>query len=292
MNRSSEVAPLALGLVSVLLLGASVVQAEKHDRVRRTRSFEHGFELPRGSVRLVVDNLFGEIRVSAGDSGRIVARIRETIRARDEARADAAEREVSVVPSQRGGEIDLFVDGPFRDEDDRSTWRQHEDPGYTVRYDFEIEVPPSTDLDLRTVTDGDVDVAGVGGGFRLGNVNGSVRLIGADGAGSINTVNGGIEVVFVAAPSGDSDFETVNGSIEIGVPEGTGAQLRLKSTYGDLSSDFPFELVPTAEVIEDTTEGGRKRFRVGGFSVARIGGGGPTLEMETLNGDVRIVRAR
>ncbi len=291
MRKVFAFAPLLAVLWCQLLVPAAV-RAEERDRVRRARSFDHRFDLVDAPARLLVDNLFGEIRVTAGEPGRIVATIHETIRARDATRADAASREVSVVPTQSGGSVELFVEGPFRDRRDRSSWRRHDDPGYRVRYDFEIEVPVRTQLTLRTVTEGDIEVLGVRGDFHLNNVNGSVRLKGADGAGSIETVNGGVEAVFVSAPSGDSWFETVNGSIEIGVPEGTGAELALQSRFGELSSDFPFELIPGTEVVEETTDSGSRRFRVGGFTVARIGGGGPRLQLETLNGDVLIRRAR
>lgn len=268
---------IALSAVIGLVLAAS-------STVHETRTIDKTFPIKGNSpAHLVVDNLHGIIHVRAGATDRITVQATETLKARNQERAAIARREVDLLIRQEGNHVVLYVDGPFRKK--RGTeWSPRQ---YVVRYDFEIRVPTETDLELKTVNGNDVLVEGVHGDYKLFNTNGSIKLEGVAGSGTARTVNGEVEARFVAPPTADSRFATINGDVDVTMPPDLSADLHLKTQHGDLWSEFPVTLLP------QPTTGHRKArgtsFRIGGsWSVARVADGGPSLYLETLNGDITV----
>ncbi|HVS14891.1 MAG TPA: hypothetical protein VMV46_13260 [Thermoanaerobaculia bacterium] len=280
-------------LVSILaLLAAGTGYAAE---LRTTRTFEESFAPAGGPIEsLVVDNVFGSIRVRAHDGDTVAMTVTETVVARTERAAERARAEVRLETRHADGVVDLFVDGPFRDRRERGRRLRHDDPGYRVIYDLELRVPRRLDLDLSTVDEGEVDVAGVEGDFALRNVNGGLRLADAAGAGVLRTVNGDIRASFARAPRQDLEVHTVNGDIDLAFPPGLAADLEFESLNGELRVAAPerggWELVALpSRTVRD--ERGGARYRVERVSSWRIGAGGPTLRLETLNGDVTLTGA-
>jgi len=95
------------------------------------------------------------------------------------------------------------------------------------------------------------------GDVTLGTVRGSVQL---------TTVSGDVDIASVA--SGSTTVRTVSGDVEVGVARGTRVYLDLGSTSGDTVSEL------------DMAE-------------AAGNGGGADLELQvgTISGDIRVVRA-
>ncbi len=262
--------------------------------VRGEQTLRHTLPCPAresGPCRLQVDTLWGGITVRAHGAGTVEMVARETVRARSEERAAAARREVRLEIAAEAGVVDLFVNGPFRDRLDRRRWAsQGEDPGYEVAYDFELLVPRETDLDLRSVLDGDVRVEGVRGDFEVHAVVGDVALLGGAGAGSIYTVSGDLRATFLAAPTGPTSFETVSGNIDVAYPPGLAADARFESTWGELWSEFEVVSLPVRPASRRRADG----VWVIGTQDApnvRIGGGGPLLSFESLSGTITLRKA-
>jgi hypothetical protein len=235
---------------------------------------------------LVVDNVFGSIAVRGHGGGTVAMIATETVYARSAAKLERARDEVKLEVYREDGELELFVDGPFRDRGERRD-RGRRDPGYRVVYDFEILVPRDTDLTLHTVNDGDVHVSGVRGDFDVRNVNGAIRLEGVAGSGSAVTVNGTVAATFAANPEADSLFRTLNGDVDLSFQPGLSADFDLKTTHGELWSAFPVSPL-AAEPPTLSEKGGRTIIRMPGDTRVRVGGGGPRLSCETMNGDISI----
>jgi hypothetical protein len=278
--------------LAATLLGAGAAAAE----TRSSRTWEESFAPSGGPFEaLVVDNVHGSIEVRGHDRDTVEMTVTETVIARTERAAERARAEVRLETSARDGILDLFVDGPFRDPEDRDRWARHHDPGYTVEYDFSLRVPRSLEIDLRTVTDGEIDVDGVEGNFRLRNVNGGLRLLGSAGTGTLDTVNGNVVASFLVAPSGAIDAHTINGDIELAFPADLAADVRFKSLNGEMRvaarerGGWELTALPAEVRVADADDG--PRYRVDRWSTWRIGAGGPTLRLETLNGDVILRRA-
>lgn len=246
---------------------------------------------PGRPMELFIDNIFGGIDVRAADVAAVEVAIRKTIKAESADRAARAKAEVDLKITHRGNTVDLFVDGPFRDEERRRRTARWNDPGYIVVYEFTVKVPRRTRLGLKTVTDGDVAVRGVEGGFDVSNVNGKVTLEGLAGAGKADTVNGDLRAAFARNPGGECAFKTVNGDVDLTFREGLAADFRLKSMMGEALSDFAMAGLPDEPLRREQREG-RTIFRREGFTGVRVGRGGPVIRCETLNGDILIRKSK
>jgi len=242
-----------------------------------------------GPPRLVVDNVWGSVVVRgySGDSIEMVAE--ETVRANSRERIELARSEVELQIRRTDDGIELYVDGPFRyqhDEDRRNCWNDWGNQ-YEILYDFEIRVPFDTDLEVRTVTDGDIEVFDVRGDFRIHNVNGSIDLAGMAGSGEAVTVNGPVVASFVSNPSGDTHFETVNGKIDVSFQPGLSADLDMLARWGELWSEYEVTGLP-AHPPTKKTKGGRTIIELARGTRVRVDDGGPTHSFETLNGDIYV----
>lgn len=140
---------------------------------------------------------------------------------------------------------------------------------------FTVRVPSGVRFDGRTVN-GRVEANNLSADVEATTVNGDVEVT-TTGMASAKTVNGSITVVMGRADwSGGMEFKTVNGSIDISMPASLSAEVEVKTLNGSISSDFPL-----------TVQGTFSRRHMTGT----IGGGGRTLQLETVNGSVNIRRA-
>ena len=140
-------------------------------------------------------------------------------------------------------------------------------PGYQVRFDFTIRVPRAVRLKLCTINDGMVRVSGTTGDFDISNVNGRIVMTDVAGSGSAVTVNGAVATTFVSMPQRSSTFRTVNGDVVITLPRRASANLHLKTFNGKVANDF-----------------------AAARGVAAAANSAADLTLETLNGDVRVLR--
>lgn len=285
MNRIRAFRPLpALWLLALSTAAAAWAEHPVLHHERSSRSFE---PTPGRATRLVVDNVFGRIRVRGYDANRIELQLETTIRGRSRDDLERARREVSLQITEEPGLVDLYVAGPFRHPTKREWSRTWRDRGYKVIYDFELAVPHRIELAIRTVDGGDVRVTGVDGRFEVRNVNGGIAMSAIGGSGTVETVNGPVRVVFDSNPAAGSRFVTVNGDVDIGFRRGLSADLDLHTTFGELWTEFevrPLAGRPAGESFED----GRRVIRTDSGARVRVGAGGPTHHFETLNGDVLV----
>jgi len=304
MKREARTIPVLAGLAvfsaaAVLAVGAAQRMGDddrdwksfKTEDIRKTLRFAD----PTKSGEVVVDNVFGPITVEGYAGKDVVLEARKVVYARDENRAKRAEEEVKLDISEKGGTIEVYVDGPFREEDEErraGTVRIQRDPGYKVFYGFTLKVPFKINLVLSTVTDGDVEVQGVEGTFDVRNVNGKVRLDDVAGSGDARTVNGGVTVVFRRHPDGPCFFKTINGDVEVDFPGEPSADFRIKTMHGEVYSDFDVTYLPKAPPVreERAGPGGKYVYRSERYFGVRAGKGGPEIKLDTLTGDILIAK--
>ena len=117
-------------------------------------------------------------------------------------------------------------------------------------------ISASGDARVRDVG-GEVSGKSASGNFLVGTVSGSVQ---------VSTVSGDVEIGSVA--SGSTSVRSVSGDVEIGVARGTRVYLDLGSMSGETASELDMS------------------------DAASVGGGaGLELQVGTVSGDVRVVRA-
>jgi hypothetical protein len=279
--------------------GASF-DVKKSESIEKNLAFEGGSEMRFFKV----DNVFGAIKAEGYNGKSIKLKAIKSIRAKSKEYLQIAEKEIKLDISIKGNRIEVIVDGPFR-ADDGHICRHSNKRGYIVKYDFKLMIPHNTSVDLSTVNEGEitlkniqgdcmvhnvndkVTVSDITGNFDIKTVNGPVRIDRVTGSGSAHTVNGGVYVGFVKNPRKDCSFHTINGKLDIDFRTGLAAKFKLKTFNGKIYSDFPASYLP-----HTAGKGERKKgkyvYKTNGFQGVRIGNGGPTIKMDTLNGNIYI----
>lgn len=199
--------------------------------------------------------------------------VRATKRAR---RSDPASVEIRVVEHDDGVTICAVYPRPAgrrpndcRPDGESSSVRRND-----VSVHFTVEVPAGLDFAGRTVN-GDVEVGELSGAVVARTVNGDVEIDRAAHARG-STVNGSIVALLTAGAWDDAvEFRTVNGSVTVTLPRTANADLDIRTVNGSIDSDFPMMV-----------RGRINPRRIRGS----IGDGGAELEIETVNGSVRLRR--
>ncbi len=235
---------------------------------------------PGRPVQLEVGLVSGGITVEAGGGNQVVVEAR--------ARDDDDRRHGK--PEVRGGMRRIPLSGfKLSIEEKDNVVEIGSSP--TVAVFLTIKVPEQTSVKLSTVNDGDIEVSGVRGDHEISNVNGEIR---ARVAGSLvaHTINGGVKVVLSAvAPGKAMAFSSLNGDVDVTLPTGTKADLRMESENGEIYTDFDIAQRQRAAPAQSEREGGRYKLTVERAVFGTINGGGPEMHFKTFNGDVHLRRA-
>ena len=131
-------------------------------------------------------------------------------------------------------------------------------------------MPRHASIDGVELVNGDLLIAGVEGDIEADTVNGTIVVRGAAGEIELETVNGRIELEIDSALTEDVSLDSVNGTIEVFL---TGsAEIRAETVNGNIRNDFGIEV--------------KKGKYVGSSMNGSVGGGGPTIEIDTVNGGI------
>ncbi len=219
------------------------------------------YTVPAAGAVLTVDAApNGGIQVEGSPRGDILVRARIVGTARTEEDARAIVGQVQIVATADR----VNADGP------RGLGRRE---GWQVSY--RLAVPTATPLALRT-TNGGITVDSIDSKVELRTVNGGIKLSRMAGEVEGRTTNGGVDVELEGRTWQGTglDVQTTNGGVKLEIPDGYSAHLEAGTTNGRVSVDFPV-----------TVYG-----RMGRSLSSDIGGGGPTLRVQTSNGGIKILR--
>jgi lia operon protein LiaG len=154
----------------------------------------------------------------------------------------------------------------------------HSDGHYTVRLPRETDVAfadnwgGSDDLTMRDLA-GRIEVSLKSGDLRLLNVSGPVVA---------NTISGDIQVRFSVAPNQASAVSSVSGDVDVTLPAPSKISLSMRSISGEIYTDFDLNL-----------GGGSGMKSLGGQTVeGRANGGGTTLSLKTISGDIYVRKGK
>ena len=156
------------------------------------------------------------------------------------------------------------------------------------RSNITILVPSQTTLNLKGVNSCRIDVQGVDGDIDANCVNGSIELTNVSGSVVAHSVNGAVRASLDRVnPQKPMAFSTLNGDVEVTLPAATKADLRMKTTNGDVYTDFEVTIGPTPSgSIERSREGGKYRVRIDRGIQGTINGGGQLITLNSLNGRI------
>lgn len=227
--------------------------------------------LARGQT-LEVRGINGQVRVEAASGSEA-----EVLATKSARRSDPADVDIVVVPHDGGVTICAVypaVNG--RDNEclpgggGRNNTRDND-----VKVEWTVRLPDGVNLGAHSVN-GDVTVRDVTGRVDASTVNGDVD-VSTRGVAEASTVNGSIRAALGRADwTGTMSFHTVNGGITLEVPGNFAANVEAKTVNGSIETDFPITV----------------RGRFGSRTLrGTIGEGGRDLEIETVNGSIRLRRS-
>lgn len=224
---------------------------------------EETFSYPLGEGgRLSVSNVNGFISVTGSDSNMV--EIVATKKADSQAEMDKIEIEVSATSDEIRVKTELGT---------TNRWFSRGSSSGEVNY--EIIVPVGANLDSVETVNGSVAISGVAGDVEAESVNGSLNVDGLAGNVGLSTVNGSVEAGFVRLNGQQKvKAETVNGRVTISLPADADVKVSADSLNGSIDGrDFGLE-----------TEKGF----VGSDLNGDIGNGSATLNIDTVNGSIKI----
>lgn len=272
MNARTSQTPRALrtgaGITTLLLLLAAPASVEAQDcrDWGYTGNYERVCEVREATVQSA-----GALDIDAGMNGgiQVMGSSRSDVRihaevwahARSETRAEEIMDEIQI-RTENGR---LRADGPR--QRNRESWGVN----------WRVEVPAGMDLDLET-HNGGIEIEGVASQIRFSALNGGVSLNRLAGDVRGKTTNGGVQVD-LDGRSWDGrglDVTTVNGGVEVTMPEGYSADFETGTVNGRIDLDIPM-----------TVSG-----RIDRQIRAELGGGGAPVRAVTTNGSVRIRTGR
>jgi hypothetical protein len=216
----------------------------------------------------------GDVRAMPSGSGEVEVTATRTAR-----RSNAADVRIEVVPYAGGVTIcAVYPTVPGREPntcDAGGQGKSNTRDNDTVVH-FDIRVPPGVNFVGRTVN-GQVSGESLQGDAEGYTVNGSVRLS-TTGVALASTVNGSVNVAMGRAdwPNG-GNFKTVNGGITLTLPSIFDADLHADTLNGSITADFPVTV--TGRVSPRQLHG-------------TIGNGGRPLNLSTVNGSIKLLKAQ
>ena len=272
-----------IGFLALLVLADNATAA-----VSDQKTWSQTFPVTAPAPRLLIDNIWGNVRVRSGAAREIAVTVDEKRSAPTQELFELSKQAIFLDVQADGDGVALVVG-----KQDETGWPKiNRCRGCRVDYQFEVTVPPGTQIDVKTVTDGGIDVAGGGGPVSASNVNGPVAVQDLHDCAQIESVNGAVEVSFARAPSRDCSIKTINGDITLAVPRGTGLDAALSVMQGDVVSEFDLEPLALPARVEQSKEEGRFVYHIQQAAGIRLGTGGPTFSIESLNGDLRIRQSK
>ena len=266
-------------------LGASGLDVEDKETIQKT------FNLAATVGEIRIDNIDGSIHVTGQAGSDIQFIIEKTLRGESKEKIDLARQEVKLDLSQKENVVQAYVDAPWRCRDGGINYRGRRFYGYQVRFDFEVKVPASSKLFLRTVNHGEIRVENTAGEFDIENINGGIEMLEIAGSGRAYALNGKVKAVFSQNPKGESFFGSLNGKVETLFREGLSADLFFKTFNGNVYTDFPVTYLPNRPPISERRDG-KYVYKSDGFFGVRAGNGGPELKFDAFNGDIHVLKGQ
>ncbi len=270
-------------ITAACLLTVATSTSVAAGRVEESKTWTETFPVNARQASLEIDNIWGDVNVRPGKSGEIVVTIKETRSAPDQKRFERSLETLRLNTEADENGVTLYVGNR------ESRWHGRDNcRDCRVDYQFDVVVPADTRLDVSTVNDGHIDVAGISGRVSAANVNGPIAVAGMHNCTELNSVNGEVDLGFTRTPGENCNIETINGDITLKLPDNSGIDVAMDLFNGRMLTQLPVDALALPARVEHTESDGRHQYRIEQHAGVRIGGGGPTFTISSMNGDIRI----
>ena len=150
----------------------------------------------------------------------------------------------------------------------------------------EVFVPRQIDLTLDSYRAGVIRVSGVEGHIEARSQNNDIILTDVSGSADVYGYNGSFSAGFRRV-TGDLEFETYNGNIDLALPADLQTTTYIRSDREPVQSQLQIATRP-AEMVSTRHEDGGRSVDFGKYVVGDINGGGARTVIETTNGTIKI----
>lgn len=255
MERAEGVLRLRLGALVAAGLMCAVYAAPARGASLQQR-FDRMYPLRQGGS-FALTNVNGGVRIEGWDREQVeVKAVKTALHQNDDL------NRVQIEVQDDGAQLDVNT-------------RYPSGSGVQVTVEYEIHVPYRLRWAAVNTVNGNVHAQGITGAGTLDSVNGDVEVVDSEGRFSGITTNGDVRMQLRSVPQGAPvSLRTINGSVELSVPQGTNMDVRVVNRNGDFRSDFPLATLGT--------------YTSSRFS-GRLGSGGGEVFMGTVNGAIRLV---
>jgi len=247
------------------LIAAALAAVAFHANADVSEKETFSFEVS-ANANFSIDNINGDIEITGGDG--------DTIEVVALKRADSQKGldriEIQVDADSNSVEIDTDLNKGEKQ------WFNWGGDGASVTYT--VTLPSTVSLDSVDSVNGDVKVTDVSAEVSVDTVNGDIDVSGLADDAELDTVNGKIRVSFTSFDGHQrASCDTVNGSIQVYLPENASASVNAESLNGSIQGG-DFELTVN-----------KGRF-IGRDMHGKIGDGTARLNLDTVNGNIRVAK--
>jgi DUF4097 and DUF4098 domain-containing protein YvlB len=232
---------------------------------------------PGKPYKLNVDLVTGSIKVVGYEGKDIIIDAETESGKRREERSEGGMRKLSahnlsIAAQVKNNQVHVYSEQP------------------NINVQLTLKIPKTAEsIKLETVNDGDIDVSSISGEMEISNTNGGIKLSNVSGSVVANSVNGNVSATFSSIdPKAPMAFSTLNGNVDVSFPTSLKADVRLKSEQGDVFTDFDVVVDQRKPDTEKTKEGNMYRLNVKDWIYGKIGGGGPEIMMNNMNGNIYV----
>ncbi len=153
--------------------------------------------------------------------------------------------------------------------------------------DIAVKVPENFSLFLTSHHNGDVSVEGTKGTIEVQSHHGGIKIKDVSGSVVANTHHGSVVVSLLEVyDNTPMAFTTYHGDVDVSFPTNLNGKLKMKSSKGDIYTDFDFEAVKPK--VLTTTKGSKREIKLEGWTHGLVGASGAELTFKTYHGDVII----
>src|SRR5438552_1385773 len=211
-----------------------------------------------------IDNPFGNIEVVGSDSPGLAITAIKTVTGPDRASLkDGSEQTVVSFEGDRNVRLIRTI-----------LPRVHNGP-LTSSVSYTLRVPRTVHVNIASRIASRIRVANINGNVTVNMFSGAIILDGVAGASIINTTNGKVLYVYRQKPSTNAQIQAVNADIDVVVPPDANFNWIADTLRGDVVTNLPV----------------RAEFLGSAFRGTVNAPGGPTIAMQTLLGNIRILGA-
>jgi len=182
-------------------------------------------EMRSGGI-LWIDNAIGSIVVTGG-SDKVVIETLRALRAGDDSTLESLKKKAGVV-----------IEGTADSRIVKSVGLVSSQQAL-ARIDYVIKVPSGTTLNILSGVAEQVNISGISGKLYVRNWRGKIEISDVSGPVQVDAVNTYVKVSYSQTPSAGAQITSVNGNVEIRVPQASKFEWYAETMKGDVLAGFP-----------------------------------------------------